>query len=69
MSSDIDKAIKINNRGLLTAKELEQIGISIGALGLVIARVVYKLPVGNREVADRDNDFEGQAYEIESTTS
>ena len=69
MSLDINKAIKIDNRGLLTAKELKQIRISISALGLITAGVIYKLPVGDREVTDRDNDFEGQAYEIENATS
>ena len=67
--SDIDKAIKIDNRGPLTAKELEQIGMSISALGLVTAGVVYKLPTGDGEVADGDNDFEGRAREIENATS
>ena len=66
---DINKAIKINNRGLLTTKELKQIEISISALGLVITRVIYKLSISNREVTNRDNDFEGQAYEIENATS
>ena len=35
----------------------------------MIARVIYKLPIGNREVTNRDNDFKGQAYEIENATS
>ena len=69
MPLDLNKAIKINNRGLLTTKELEQIRISISALGLVTAGVIYKLPIGNREVTNRDNDFKGRAYEIENTTS